>query len=53
MFAVLCIIKALHPCYLAFCLASNPEDFLHVLIHHIGDADSWDDLKKVGGDATV
>lgn len=24
-----------------------------MLIHHVGDADSWDDFKKVGGNATV
>lgn len=32
---------------------SNPEDFLHMLVHHVGDADSWDDFKKVGGNASV
>lgn len=24
-----------------------------MLIHHVGDADSWDDFKKVGGNASV
>lgn len=24
-----------------------------MLIHHIGDADSWNDFEEVGGDATV
>lgn len=24
-----------------------------MLVHHVGDADSWDDFKKVGGNASV
>lgn len=24
-----------------------------MLIHHVGDADSWNDFKKVGGNSTV
>ena len=38
-----------------FCLilVTHSKDFLHVLIHHIGDADSRDDFEKVGGDTTI
>lgn len=38
---------------LCLSLVTHPEDFLHVLVHHVGDADSWNDFEEVGGDATV
>lgn len=31
----------------------HPKRGLDVLIHHIADADGWDDLEEVGGQAAV
>lgn len=31
----------------------DPQSLLHVLVDHIGDAHSWDNLHEVGGDAPV
>lgn len=38
---------------LCLSLIPHPEDFLHVLVHHVGDADSRNDLEEVGGDAAI
>lgn len=41
---------------LSFCLPlslSHSQYFPHVFVHHVGDADSWNDLEEVGCDAAV
>lgn len=36
-----------------WCLLLNTQARSHVLIHHVADADRWDDLHEIGQDATV
>lgn len=38
---------------LCLSLVTHSEDFLHVFVHHVGDADSWNDFKEVGSDAAI
>lgn len=45
------ILPFVRPLWLS--LVTHPEDFLHVLVHHVGDADSWNDFEEVGGDAAI
>lgn len=35
------------------CLITYPQDFLHVLVHHVGDANCWNDFEEVGSDAAI
>lgn len=44
-------LPSVHPLWLS--LVTHTEDFFHVLVHHVGDADSWNDFEEVGGDAAV
>lgn len=36
-----------------FWLITHAEDFLHVFVYYVGDADGWDDLEEIRGDATI
>lgn len=38
---------------LCLSLITHPQDFLHVLVHHVGDANCWNDFEEVGGDAAI
>lgn len=51
-FRVFCLFLLFVP-FLCISLLTHAKDFLHVLIHHIGDADSRNDFEEVRGDATI